>query len=56
MGLVPERRAGELLREMPKQGPGEYQRSHDATAAPSLADLGLTKSDSSRWQRIAVPA
>ena len=54
-------RAGELLREM--AGRGERDRghgdrrpeSHDAT--PQLDDLGVTKSESSRWQRLAaVPA
>jgi len=49
-----ERRMGELLRQMPKQGPGQYQRSQRATVAPALRDLGLTKSDSSRWQRLAA--
>ena len=48
--LNAERKAGEMLREMDKQKPGEYQRSHDATVAPSLEDLGITKSTSSRWQ------
>ena len=38
---------------MEKQGPGEYKRSHGVTVAPSLADLGLTKMQSSRWQLLA---
>src|SRR5262249_31529313 len=55
-----ERRCGELLREMEKakgsQGSGSNQhevRSHDATA-PTLSDLGITKSQSSRWQKLAA--
>jgi hypothetical protein len=49
-----ERRMGELLKETPKQGPGEYQRSHDGTVAPRLADIGITKNESSRTQAIAA--
>ena len=49
-------KAGELLRAMDKN-PGARAgktRSHDATAIPDTLDgLGITKSDSSRWQRIA---
>lgn len=51
-------RAGELLREMAERGEreqrgGDRAKSHDAT----LPDLGITKSESSRWQRLAaVPA
>ncbi len=48
-----ERRLGEMLAAMEKQGPGEYKRSHDVTVCPSLADLGITKMQSSRWQAIA---
>ena len=51
--LRAERRAGELIGEMPKQGPGEYQRSHDVTVAPSLDDLGISKMQSSRFQAVA---
>lgn len=51
--LRAERRAGELIGEMPKQRPGEYQRSHDVTVAPSLADIGITKMQSSRFQAVA---
>jgi hypothetical protein len=58
-----ERRAGELLAEMEKnkgaQGnPGgrgaKVVRSHDATAHPKLSDLGVSKTQSSRWQRFAA--
>ena len=47
-----ERRAGEMLKDIEKNKGGRpsENRSHDAT---SLSDLGLTKSDSSRWQRLA---
>ena len=51
--LRAERRAGEMLGEMEKQGPGEYQRSHDVTVAPSLAEIGISKMQSSRWQEEA---
>ena len=54
-----ERRAGQLLRQMEKnkgaRGTGSNQhqvRSPDATA-PTLAHIGVTKSQSSRWQRKA---
>jgi N6-adenosine-specific RNA methylase IME4 len=48
-----QRKAGEMLSAMEKQRPGEYQRLHDATVAPSLSDLGIEKTQSHRWQRIA---
>jgi hypothetical protein len=46
---------GEMLAEMPKREGGRpaENRSHDATGLPTLADLGITKSDSSRWQMLA---
>lgn len=57
-----ERKAGQMLAEMPKatgsKGTGSNQhevRSHDATAPKTtLADIGVTKSDSSRWQKLAA--
>jgi len=57
--LRAERRAGQLLQEMEKnkgaRGSGSNQhelRSHDATA-PKLSELGINKSQSSRWQKLA---
>ena len=58
-----ERRAGELLIEMAKnkgaQGSGSNQhqvRSRQETAPPKLSDLGITKTQSSRWQQYAALA
>lgn len=57
--LRAERKAGELLRDMPKNAgaitPGTNRgttQSHSATAS-KLADLGIEKHQSSRWQKIA---
>jgi hypothetical protein len=55
--LKAEHRMGELLAEMEKQGPGDHwkkKRSHDATVTPTIAEIGITKSDSSRCQAIAA--
>ena len=54
-----ERRAGQMLAEMPKQDGGHAAkvkaRSHDGTEVPkSLADIGITKNESSRWQKLAA--
>jgi N6-adenosine-specific RNA methylase IME4 len=62
--LRAERRAGELLREMDKakaapgnQYTGTVDRSHDATGPQTLADMGITKTQSSRWQlEASLPA
>lgn len=58
-----ERRLGELLREMPKAkgataaaGPGRGKRGsvqEPRFDAPTLADRGIDKKDSMRWQAIA---
>ena len=51
-----ERRAGEMLKETERQKPGEHwqkKRSHDVTVTPKLSDIGINKSQSSRWQGIA---
>lgn len=53
--LRAERKAGELLREMAKNGErvkGGDPKSRDATLA-KLDDIGVTKSQSSRWQKLA---
>jgi phage N-6-adenine-methyltransferase len=55
--LRAERRAGEILAETEKAKPrGSNQheeRLRAATDPPTLAELGLTKTQSARWQRIA---
>jgi hypothetical protein len=52
-----ERRAGELLREMAARGErhrgGGDQKKGSQDDTPKLADLGVTKSQSSRWQKLA---
>jgi hypothetical protein len=57
-----EIRADELLREMKEKG--ERQKAGDASggngrnkrplSAPRLTDLGITKDQSSRWQKLAA--
>lgn len=52
-----ERKAGQLLGEMAERGEravrGQAQKSHDATfQPPQLADLGVTKQQSHRWQKL----
>jgi hypothetical protein len=45
---------GQLLKETERQKPGEYKRLPDVTVPPSLAELGITKRESSQalanWQ------
>ena len=56
-----EARAGELLAETPKAVGGEHggkskidgSRSQPSMPTPTLADLGVTKTQSSRWQNLA---
>lgn len=54
-----ERRSGELLKEMKdngeRKGRGgtEAQMSRSTTIAPKLSDLGITRDQSSQWQRLA---
>src|SRR5262245_18456402 len=58
--MVAERRAGELLREMAEQrlrdvkGGDRKSKSQPATLIPKLSDLGVTKTESSRWQALAA--
>ena len=55
-----ERRCGEMLRDSAESGqrdPGGRGRrieSHDATQQPTLRDLGLTRDQSSRYQKLAA--
>lgn len=52
--LRAERRAGEMLAEMEKHQGGRPNQSHDVTSSvATLADLGIEKMQSHRWQRVA---
>lgn len=51
-----ERKAGQMLAEMPKN-PGKLNnssRSRDATTTKTLSELGINKTQSSRWQKLAA--
>jgi hypothetical protein len=57
--LRAERKAGELLKKAEKakgaRGSGSNQhevRSHDDTA-PTLAEIGISKAQSAKWQQLA---
>lgn len=55
--LRAERRAGQMLaeREMAKAGRPPENRSHATTDSPKrIADLGISKTQSSRWQKLAA--
>jgi hypothetical protein len=57
-----ERRAGELLREMEKANGADYggrpkldgSRELPFNPPPTLAELGITKTQSSKWQKLAA--
>lgn len=53
-----ERRCGELLASTERARPEDNlkcgPKSHDATTGPTLADMGLTKDESSRYQQLAA--
>jgi N6-adenosine-specific RNA methylase IME4 len=57
--LRAERRIGELLREMKKRGERDSGKGNrnptlkSQAATPKLSDLGVTRVQSSRWQRLA---
>lgn len=53
--LRAERRAGELLIDMPKQKAGDYKKSKgsQATTVSNYKTIGIDKRDASKWQRIA---
>lgn len=57
-----ERRAGEMLAQAGERGErvthrdarwGDKSESQDATRKPTLADIGITKDQSARWQSLA---
>ena len=52
-----ERRAGQMLAEMPKAKGGNPNLPTGTTMVPvdkTLADIGITKNESSRWQKLAA--
>jgi 5-carboxymethyl-2-hydroxymuconate isomerase len=53
--LRAERRAGEMLQEMAKQGMRAVRKNMKSQPATSrLIDLNISKTQSSRWQKLAV--
>src|SRR5271165_769454 len=48
-----ERRAGQLLADMAARGERRQPIAPGNTVLPALADLGVTKMQSSRWQKLA---
>jgi N6-adenosine-specific RNA methylase IME4 len=52
--LRAERKAGELLREVVRRGGDRRSKvTPDDHAPPTLTDLGVSKNESAKWQRIA---
>jgi len=54
--LEAEWRAGGMLAEGPKQGPGDFRKRgeiHSVPIPPSQADLGVTKQQAKDWQTVA---
>lgn len=53
-----ERRAGQMLAEMPKAKGGEHYKTTGNTIVPvvnkTLADIGISKNESARWQKLAA--
>jgi N6-adenosine-specific RNA methylase IME4 len=56
--LRAERKAGELLRDMAEKGERDRgrgdRRAESQAAIPRLADLGVSATQSSRWQKLAL--
>ena len=57
--LRAERRCGELLADMEKRDGGDAQRTRsqrvtESEVPPRLADMGISRMQSSRWQAIAA--
>jgi hypothetical protein len=59
--LRAERKAGQLLKEMEKakasrgnQYTGKVDRSDDTTGPKTLRELGISKDQSSQWQKLAA--
>lgn len=50
--LYAERKAGELLKET-ELNKGAATASSDMTALPKLKDIGITRNQSSNWQRVS---
>lgn len=54
-----ERKCGEMLKEGAKNGTragrgrAEKEMSHDTTFVPTLPDIGISRDQSSRWQKLA---
>lgn len=53
IALRAERKAGELLAEMPKHPPGPVPSADTRDLPPKLSDLGITYDQSSQWQQLA---
>jgi len=48
-----ERKTGSLLRDTEKAKPGPKDRSCDTTELKTLSDMGISKDQSSKWQKLA---
>jgi hypothetical protein len=52
--LLGRDRAGQLLKEMAERGEREDRgRRHQMSQAATLTDLGVSRTQSSRWQKLA---
>ena len=53
LALRAKRRAGQLLAQIPKHPPGPDRSQAATDLPPKLEDIGVSKTDSSRWQAVA---